>query len=195
MAAFSDGVLAIVVTILVLEIKIPQEHHFSNEGLISFLGKAEHDVLMYFVSFWLVGIYWLLHHEIVAMLRYVNARLLLTNLAFLFAITLLPFIADLKNSYPDDPVAAMGLGCGHLLIGATLLLLCRAAVANPDMLREPAAQAIVRRLIISVSIGCALAILASAASFIDPVLSARLLPLVPLAYTIALFRHPKQPEV
>ena len=54
LAAFSDGLLAIVVTILVLTINVP-EHEFSSAGILSFLAKTEHDILIYMASFWLVA--------------------------------------------------------------------------------------------------------------------------------------------
>jgi hypothetical protein len=75
----TDGVLAIVITILVLGIDIPEDHMFSEQGLVAFLLRISRDVLMYAVSFWLIGAYWVQHHAVFQYLRYCNRSLMWLN--------------------------------------------------------------------------------------------------------------------
>ncbi|HRH44080.1 MAG TPA: TMEM175 family protein [Pyrinomonadaceae bacterium] len=83
--AFSDGVIAIIITIMVLELKVPHEGEFSalTEKLPTFLS--------YVVSFIYVGIYWNNHHHLLHTSKRVNGAILWANLHLLFWLSLLPF--------------------------------------------------------------------------------------------------------
>jgi uncharacterized membrane protein len=102
--AFSDGVLAIVITIMVLELKVP--HDASLEGLRPLLPKA----LSYILSFTMVGIYWNNHHHLFHAIEHVNGRVLWANLHLLFWISLLPFATAWmgENAFAAWPVALYG---------------------------------------------------------------------------------------
>ena len=94
--AFTDGVLAIVITILVLGIDIPEDHKFSEQGLIAFLSKISRDVVMYAASFLLVGAYWVQHHSVFQFLGRCNRVVIWLNILFMFPLTLAPFLTKLK---------------------------------------------------------------------------------------------------
>lgn len=83
--AFSDGVIAIIITIMVLELKVPQE-----ETLEALLGQW-HVFVAYLLSFLLVAEYWLNHHMLFHMVRHVDNRILWSNLFLLFTTSLIPF--------------------------------------------------------------------------------------------------------
>lgn len=82
--AFSDGVLAIIITIMVLEIKVPHGENFSD--LLQLFPKF----LSYILSFIYVGIYWNNHHHLLQSLTKVNGRILWANLHLLFWLSLIP---------------------------------------------------------------------------------------------------------
>ena len=84
--AFSDGVMAIIITIMVLEIKIP-EHDASYAALLQLVPKF----LSYVLSFIYVGIYWNNHHHMLHSLKSVDGRILWANLHLLFWLSLIPF--------------------------------------------------------------------------------------------------------
>jgi uncharacterized membrane protein len=84
--AFSDGVLAIIITIMVLELKVPQGHHLSDLVHTSGVG-----LLTYLVSFVYVGIYWNNHHQMFQLVRRATGGVLWANLALLFCLSLFPF--------------------------------------------------------------------------------------------------------
>jgi uncharacterized membrane protein len=83
--AFSDGVLAIIITIMVLEFKVPEEVHY--EALKPLIPKF----LGYVLSFIYVGIYWNNHHHMMHTVKQVNGKILWANLHLLFWLSLIPF--------------------------------------------------------------------------------------------------------
>lgn len=83
--AFSDGVLAIIITIMVLEFKVPTNTTF--EGVI----LLAHKFLSYILSFIYVGIYWNNHHHMMHTVKSVNGKILWANLHLLFWLSLIPF--------------------------------------------------------------------------------------------------------
>ncbi len=132
--ALSDGVIAIVITILVLGIEIPDDHRFTEQGLLAFLRRTEHDLLAYAVSFWLVAAYWIQHHAVYHYIHHADRALVWLNLLFLFPITLLPFATNLKGAYEQEPLAVVLFGGTHVACGLTLAALCAYAIRRPHLL-------------------------------------------------------------
>lgn len=83
--AFSDGVLAIIITIMVLEFKVPNDTTFES------VVKLSHKFLSYILSFIYVGIYWNNHHHLLQTAKNVNGKILWANLHLLFWLSLIPF--------------------------------------------------------------------------------------------------------
>jgi uncharacterized membrane protein len=103
--AFSDGVLAIIITIMVLEMKVP---HAAD---LSVLGPLIPVFLSYMLSFIFIGIYWSNHHHLLHAVRYVNGRVLWANLHLLFWLSLIPFVTGWmgENHFAAWPVAFYGV--------------------------------------------------------------------------------------
>ena len=102
--AFSDGVLAIIITIMVLEFKAPENGTF--EALKPMIPKF----ISYIMSFIYVGIYWNNHHHLLQIVNKVNGRMLWANLILLFWLSLLPFATSWmgENRFAQNTVAAYG---------------------------------------------------------------------------------------
>src|ERR687894_2561936 len=102
--AFSDGVLAIIITIMVLELKVPHGADLAS------LGPLIPIFLSYVLSFIYVGIYWNNHHHLLHAVRRVNGRILWANLHLLFWLSLTPFVTGWmgENHFAALPVAAYG---------------------------------------------------------------------------------------
>ena len=102
--AFSDGVLAIIITIMVLELKIPHGGNFSDLKPLAF------KFLSYFFSFLYVGIYWNNHHHLFQATKHVNGKILWANLHLLFWLSILPFATSWmgENHFTKNPVALYG---------------------------------------------------------------------------------------
>lgn len=105
--AFSDGVIAVAITLLVLNIEVPtvpeDDLPGALEDLLSSLGA-------YLLAFALVGRYWIIHHNLYEKLRDFDGRLMLLNLLFLMLIALMPFAANLIDAYPDTSIAVAVMG-------------------------------------------------------------------------------------
>jgi TMEM175 potassium channel family protein len=103
--AFSDGVLAIIITIMVLELKIP--HGDKLEDLKPLIPI----VVSYILSFVHIGIYWNNHHHMMYAVKKVNGVILWANLHLLFWLSLLPFVTGWmgENYFTTIPVALYGL--------------------------------------------------------------------------------------
>jgi len=107
-AAFTDGVMAVAITLLVLNIEVP--HLTPGEDL----GDALLDLLpslgAYALAFALVGRFWLIHHNLFEKLIGFDAMLMTLNLVFLSLIVLVPFSSELYDRYTSRPLAAAVLG-------------------------------------------------------------------------------------
>lgn len=102
--AFSDGVLAIIITIMVLEFKVPEGDSFS--ALTPLIPKF----LSYFLSFLYIAIYWNNHHHFFQAIDKVDGKILWSNLNLLFWLSLLPFATAWmgENNFEKNPVALYG---------------------------------------------------------------------------------------
>jgi uncharacterized membrane protein len=102
--AFSDGVLAIIITIMILEIKVPQDSSFGS--LVALIPVFE----SYILSFIYIGIYWNNHHHMFQTVKKVNGAILWKNLFLLFWLSLIPFGTSWIGSqdFASVPMAVYG---------------------------------------------------------------------------------------
>jgi uncharacterized membrane protein len=126
--AFSDGVIAIIITIMVLELRAP---HGTELEALRPLAPA---FLSYVLSFVYVGIYWNNHHHLLHAARHVDGRILWANLYLLFWLSLFPFVTHWagETSFAAVPIAVYGVVL--LMAGFAYSLLVRALIARhgPD---------------------------------------------------------------
>jgi len=103
--AFSDGVIAILITIMVLEMKVP--HGSSLESLKPILPVFT----SYVLSFLNIAIYWNNHHHMLYSVKYVNGKVLWANVHLLFWLSLIPFVTGWmgENNFATWPVAIYGI--------------------------------------------------------------------------------------
>ena len=99
--AFSDGVFAIAITLLVLAIEVPE----NAPDLGQILRSQEGDFLAYALSFAVVGKFWLAHHRFFSALLRFDNTLMGLNLVYLAGITLVPFTSEVLGDYGDAPAA------------------------------------------------------------------------------------------
>ena len=102
--AFSDGVLAIIITIMILEIKVPEDDSFES------LKPVIPVFLSYVLSFVYVGIYWNNHHHMLQVVKKVNGAILWSNLFLLFWLSLIPFTTSWMGSqnFATVPISIYG---------------------------------------------------------------------------------------
>jgi uncharacterized membrane protein len=141
--AFSDGVFAIAITLLVLSIDVPKLGH--GERLDHALSNLSDNIVSYFIGFAVIGLFWVGHHYFFGSLRGFDGRLLWLNLLYLSFIGLLPFTTALLGDYGNDPTALTAYAINVGLAGlADALMMTVAVRAN---LLEPAKQASGREMI------------------------------------------------
>ena len=109
--AFSDGVIAIIVTIMVLELKLPPDG--SPQALL----KVAPTMLSYVLSFVVVAIMWVNHHQLLHAARRADGRLLWANNFLLFCMSLIPFATAYLGQHYNDPLPAAVYGAVMALAG------------------------------------------------------------------------------
>ena len=122
--AFSDGVIAIIITIMVLELKVP--HSATFDALLPVLPVLG----SYVLSFIYVGIYWNNHHHMLHMVHQVSGGVLWANLHLLFWLSLIPFVTAWmgENHFQTAPVAAYGFVL--LMCAVAYTILARSLVSH-----------------------------------------------------------------
>ena len=114
--AFSDAVMAVAITLLVLELKLPEG--VSDAELGAVLRDSAHSVAVYALSFVVIGLVWMGHHEQFSWIRRIDAPLIWLNLFFLMTIGLIPFVTSLLSDHAT--ALATGLYAGVLVTTSLL---------------------------------------------------------------------------
>src|ERR1700749_84278 len=119
--SFSDGVIAVATTLLVLDIKGPPQH--IGESLLHALLRDWPHYAAYVVSFLTIGIIWINHHAMISRLARADHSILILNLLLLMSIVLLPFTTELMAAYlraSGGESLAAGIYSGSLLLMSLL---------------------------------------------------------------------------
>jgi uncharacterized membrane protein len=120
--AFTDGVVAIIITIMVLELKVPAQPTLASL-------KTEMPLLLaYALSFTNVGVFWNNHHHMLHATERINGTVLWANLALLFALSLVPFVIRWMDETHYAPVPTAAYGAVLLMAGIAYLLLEKALI-------------------------------------------------------------------
>ncbi|GLB68998.1 TMEM175 family protein [Arthrobacter mangrovi] len=132
--AFSDGVLAIIITIMVLELRVPEEPTWTG------LAQELPGFYSYLLSFVYVGIYWNNHHHMLHLAGKINGTILWANLHLLFWLSLFPFTTRWmdESGFPQVPVLVYGI---NLLLAAVAYYLLESALIRQQGRDGPLARA------------------------------------------------------
>jgi uncharacterized membrane protein len=163
----SDGVVAIALTLLVLDLKVPAfaqvADRTSAAELAAQLGKGADQLTSYVISFYVIANFWLIHHRVFRSITGQREGLAWWNFAFLFTITIMPFTSNLLGEYGSNPLAvdifALNLLLASLSTTATLVYGRRRGLlvrqSGPQAVRAGQARAAANALVILTSIGLA----------------------------------------
>jgi uncharacterized membrane protein len=181
--ALSDGVFAIILTILVLEIAVPKD--LSHGSLGTVLEELRPTLFAWVISFLITGMYWVSHRDLFAKVRVVNRDLVWLNLLFLLPVGLIPFAASLLGEYPDEPIALHLYGGVMIAVAVMRLVMYRYVTRRPALLgagdvSEHAAIGFALGAVTIVIYGIAMAVAA-----VRPPVSVFLYFSVPLVYFLA----------
>jgi uncharacterized membrane protein len=135
--AFSDGVFAIVITLLVFNLRVPSPDEANQIGLWTLLLRDWVSYLALVTSFGIIGIMWVNHHRMFTLVRRVDHTLKYVNLLLLFGVTLVPFATNLVGQYVghrDAWLAGLIYGVSALLIAFWYTLFVLHLRRHPELL-------------------------------------------------------------
>jgi uncharacterized membrane protein len=104
---FSDAVIAIALTLLALEIRLPNEHHITDARLLEILGSLWQRYLGFFVSFAVIGFLWMAHWRKFQLIERATSGLVWVNMLFLLSICCLPFATAVLGEHGNNRVAVV----------------------------------------------------------------------------------------
>jgi uncharacterized membrane protein len=143
--AFSDGVFSIVITLLILDVRLPNDASPSLETLRELLPQ----VVTFVLSFVIVGVYWVAHHNMLHFVRAVDRYLLWLNLTLLLTVVFIPFSASLLGRHLENPLSVIVYGANLMLVNAAGTGLWLYATARRELTHDdvpPALRLFIARL-------------------------------------------------
>ena len=138
--AFSDGVFAIAITLLVLDLVVPAHQEATEHGLAAALAAEWPSYAAYLVSFLVIGVIWINHHTMLSLVERVDRRVLFVNLLFLLTISGIPFPTRLFADYlldPDASVAAAVYSATMFAMGLSFAALWLTVTRDAELLHRP----------------------------------------------------------
>jgi uncharacterized membrane protein len=145
--AFSDGVFAVVITILVLGIEVPSDVALDPIAIALEREKLLHQLLVYGVAFALIAMYWTQHGLLFAGLRRADRELVGLNLLFLLPVTLLPFVTQVMGARRDDWRFVLAFSGTNLVAAWLLERQWKHVLALPETHKGPKTAKLGRRLV------------------------------------------------
>jgi uncharacterized membrane protein len=139
--AFSDGVFAIVITLLILGIRIPE---VQPALLGQALSKMLPQVFTYVLSFFVVGLYWFAHHRVSHQVRQIDGTFIWLNFVWLLTVSVMPFPAALLAGYPLSAIATAVYGVDLILANVTGFLIIVYLKRHPELCFIPISSAALR---------------------------------------------------
>jgi uncharacterized membrane protein len=130
--ALSDGVFAIIITLLVLDIHLPELTR--GQSLAAALGEIRPSLVAFVISFVLAGTYWVGHRDLFALVHRTDRGLVWLNLLYLLPLCLLPFGASLLGRFDREPVALRIYGLVLVAIAGMRLIIWWYATSRPHLL-------------------------------------------------------------
>lgn len=183
--ALSDGVFAIVITLLVLELKVPEipEALVSKQLLPSLLEMLP-KLISYINSFLTVGIFWVAHHNIFHLVKRSDPVLQWLNLLFLMCISFVPFPTALLGAYPHEQLAVVLYGCSFFITGIAFNLSWLYISQHHRLVDKNLSPQLIRTVTKDYIIGICAYLVPVLLSFFYPILSRAIYGLIPILYIV-----------
>ena len=147
--SLTDGVFAIIMTILVFNISVPElilftEGDFASERLSAKFADLWPDFLAYVISFSTLGAFWVAHHRVFRWILYVDRPLIWINISFLMIIGLIPFSTTLLTQYLDSQNSIFAFSFNAILAGLLIYVIYYYVKRNPDLV-DKSVQALIEK--------------------------------------------------
>lgn len=182
--AFSDGVFAIIVTLLVLEIKVPQLHdHTSSAELLDALVDMAPKIISWVASFFFISVMWVQHHNLFRMSEKIDYGMVWLNNIFLLFICFMPFPTALMGEYPHNRPAVLLFGL-DVTIASLVQVWMYYYIAKNYLLSHYDQKNVMRNVKRSFLLAPMLLIVATAVSFVSLVLPYVIYLIVPFFFLL-----------
>jgi uncharacterized membrane protein len=140
--ALTDGIFAVVMTLLVIELKIPENFSGKTEAaLLHHLAELLPRAISWVVSFFVLAIFWISNHRQMHFVRVVDGKLVVLTMLFLAFASCMPFSSSLAGPYVMYHTSQIVYGSNMFLIGVMSLLICRYIYRHPQLSITPMPKA------------------------------------------------------
>jgi uncharacterized membrane protein len=168
---FSDGVFAIAVTLLILNVKIPDAKNYDNHELNYALRKAIPHLVTFAFSFIVISVFWVAHHRTFSLVKVVNNPLLWLNILYLLFVAIIPYPAALLAENPFLSTGILAYTVTLLSIALMHFVLLNYIINNKHIKHDALTPVVYRSYLKSAIVGPVCYISAAACSFINPYIS------------------------
>jgi len=180
--ALADGVFVIAMTLLVLELAVPD---VAGSELAANLSALWPKILVYMISFVVLGVYWMGHHYMFRVIRRSNLTLMWLNVLYLMGVAIVPFAAALLGTYPRMQVAVVVYGAVLALAALVAYAMWRYATDGHRLVAPDTNPDLIRYVRHRIAAGPVVSGLAIGISFVSPEASILLYALLPPFYILS----------
>ena len=180
--AFSDGVVAIIVTLLILEIKVPELRVLSNGAVLKALVPLIPKFVGFTVSFVTVAIFWVNHHHFYHSLEYSDEALLWHNNHLLFWLAVIPFVTAFVGDYPTQSIVVALYGFVLMMSATSFVLMVRHVFFKSTLLPETVPESTRQKEFHRGLVGVFLYAMSVVLAFLSPYISLFIFVFIPLYY-------------
>ncbi len=184
--AFSDGVFAIIITLLVLEIKVPHlADHTNSTELLHALAALAPKILSWIVSFFFIAVMWVQHHNVLRMANQIDYGVVWINILLLLCVSFLPFPTALMGEYPHNRPAVLLFGLVATLASLLQVWLYN-YITNNHLNDAYDKKSVLKNVRLSFLLAPLLLLMATAVSFISLLLPYIIYAIVPFFFLLPL---------
>jgi uncharacterized membrane protein len=189
--AFSDGIFAIIITLLVLEIKVPHinDHNSTNELMKSLSGLLP-KLIGWIISFFTIAVIWVNHHRIFKQIKQIDSGIFWWNAVLLLWCTFIPFPTAVLGDYPDNQVSIILYGTVMALMAASFSFMRFYLIRKSELLEDSVNLVMFRKgTYFSVLFGPAMYLTALALGFLHPYLAFIIFLAIPVYFIFSKTRN------
>lgn len=182
--SLSDGVFAIVMTLLVFQLKLPDIQVLTSQPVMQTLQQLAPSLVCYAISFMALGKLWISHNAILHHIHRVDRSLLWLNIVFMFFVSLIPFSASFIAQCPNFPETALLYGLNLMAAGLMLFSIWRYSVQNHHLVSYDIEPHVIPMANIQILKGTVVYAVGVLFSFVNPYVSIGIYMLVPVLYVM-----------
>ena len=189
-AALTDGIFAIVMTLLVLTLVLPEKVELLNHADIKeFLNSQWHVLYIYILSFMILAKFWTAHHSQFSHLKATNPTHLWLNIIFLMFVALLPFTSDLAGALPTYWLSQYPFHLNMFLISITYLMSWKYASKDRRLLKDDVSEDLIKYISLKSWVTPLVAIICMITAFIIPAYSSIPYLMIPIIHKFIQSRY------